>query len=66
MAEYFRVESARLDGEIVHLDAVGRPQFFDLLRRQSPQHLCAFDVLLLMVAICASCLWWSENRFSAA
>jgi ATP-dependent DNA ligase len=27
---------AILDGEIVHLDSNGRPQFYHLLRRRSP------------------------------
>ena len=38
---------AVLDGEIVHLDAAGRPQFYDLMRRRSPQHFIAFDLLWL-------------------
>jgi bifunctional non-homologous end joining protein LigD len=38
---------AILDGEIVHLDAAGKPQFYDLLRRRSPQHFVAFDLLWL-------------------
>jgi bifunctional non-homologous end joining protein LigD len=36
---------AILDGEIVHLGSDGRPQFYDLLRRRSPQQFVAFDVL---------------------
>jgi bifunctional non-homologous end joining protein LigD len=28
---------AVLDGEIVHMGADGRPQFYDLLKRRSPQ-----------------------------
>jgi bifunctional non-homologous end joining protein LigD len=39
------VSSAILDGEIVHLDANGLPQFYDLMRRRSPQHFYAFDLL---------------------
>lgn len=38
---------AILDGEIVHLDAAGRPQFYHLLRRRSPQYFVAFDLLWL-------------------
>jgi len=38
---------AILDGEIVHLDAEGKPQFYDLLRRRSPQYFVAFDLLWL-------------------
>lgn len=38
---------AVLDGEIVHLDAVGKPQFYHLIRRRSPQYFVAFDLLWL-------------------
>ena len=38
---------AVLDGEIVYLDAEGKPQFYDLMRRRTPQHYYAFDVLWL-------------------
>jgi bifunctional non-homologous end joining protein LigD len=38
---------AVLDGEIVHLDAAGRPQFYDLMRRRPPQQFVAFDLLWL-------------------
>jgi len=38
---------AILDGEIVKLDADGRPQFYDLMRRRGPFALVAFDVLVL-------------------
>jgi bifunctional non-homologous end joining protein LigD len=38
---------AILDGEIVHFDAAGKPQFYDLLRRRSPQYFVAFDLLWL-------------------
>src|ERR1700730_19115092 len=38
---------AILDGEIVHLNADGKPQFYDLLRRRSPQYFVAFDLLWL-------------------
>jgi len=36
---------AVLDGEIVHLDAAGKPQFYDLMRLRTPQHFYAFDLL---------------------
>jgi hypothetical protein len=36
-----------LDGEIVHLDTDGKPQFYDLLRRRTPQQFVAFDLLWL-------------------
>lgn len=36
---------AVLDGEIVYLDPDGAPQFYDLMRRRTPQHFCAFDLL---------------------
>ena len=38
---------AVLDGEIVHLDAQGKPRFYDLMRRRNPQHYYAFDLLWL-------------------
>ena len=38
---------AILDGEIVCLDAAGKPQFYDLLRRHGDPILYAFDVLWL-------------------
>jgi len=38
---------AVLDGEIVHLDAEGKPQFYELMRRRTPQHYYAFDLLWL-------------------
>jgi bifunctional non-homologous end joining protein LigD len=38
---------AALDGEIVHLDAEGKPQFYELMRRRTPQHYYAFDVIWL-------------------
>src|SRR5579884_3741451 len=39
--------SAVIDGEIVRLDAEGRPQFYDLLRRRGEPVFYAFDVLWL-------------------
>lgn len=39
------IEDAVLDGEIVHIGADGRPLFYDLMRRRSPQHFYAFDLL---------------------
>ena len=41
------VKNAILDGEIVHLDAAGKPQFYSLLRRRSPQQFIAFDLVWL-------------------
>ena len=38
---------AVLDGEIVHLDEQGKPRFYDLMRRHTPQHYYAFDLLWL-------------------
>src|SRR5215470_10804683 len=38
---------AALDGEIVHLDKDGKPQFYRLLYRRSPQYFVAFDLLWL-------------------
>ena len=37
LAECLSVRDAVLDGEIVHLDSEGKPQFIPLLRRHSPQ-----------------------------
>src|SRR3954454_15635047 len=39
--------STLLHGEIVYLDADGRPQFYDLLRRRDPVYYYAFDLLEL-------------------
>jgi len=47
ISECIRVENAILDGEIVHLDPAGKPLFYPLLRRRSPQQFVAFDVLWL-------------------
>src|SRR5205807_1398428 len=40
-------ESAVLDGEIVYLGSDGRPEFYNLMRRRTPQHFYAFDILWL-------------------
>ena len=45
--ECMKVNDAVLDGEIVHLDGQGKPQFYSLLRRRSPQQFIAFDLLWL-------------------
>ncbi len=37
--------AAVLDREIVHIGPDGKPRFYDLMRRRSPQHYYAFDVL---------------------
>jgi bifunctional non-homologous end joining protein LigD len=42
-----KAESAVLDGEIVYLGGDGRPEFYNLMRRRSPQHFYAFDILWL-------------------
>jgi ATP-dependent DNA ligase len=39
---------AVFDGEIVCLDASGRPQFYDLLRRRGAPVFYAFDLLWLV------------------
>jgi bifunctional non-homologous end joining protein LigD len=36
---------AVIDGGIVHLGPDGMPRFYDLMRRRSPQHFYAFDML---------------------
>src|SRR5207237_342075 len=38
---------AVLDGEIVCLGPDGKPEFYKLMRRRSPQHFYAFDILWL-------------------
>ncbi len=47
VAEEAHARRVVLDGEIVHLSDDGRPQFYDLMRRRSPQHFYAFDILYL-------------------
>lgn len=38
---------AVLDGEIVYLDEIGRPQYRPLVARRRPQHFYAFDLVML-------------------
>ena|SRR5438046_2376523 len=45
LAATLPVENAVLDGEVVHLDGEEKPQFYDLLRRRSPQQFVTFEVL---------------------
>ncbi len=47
LADCIPVRDAILDGEIVHLDEQGKPQFMPLLRRRSPQQFVAFDIVWL-------------------
>jgi bifunctional non-homologous end joining protein LigD len=47
MAACIEGASAVLDGEIVFLGSDGRPEFYNLMRRRSPQHFYAFDILWL-------------------
>ena len=47
LAEYVRVESAVMDGEVACLDDSGRPVFRDLLFRRRPCVFVAFDLLFL-------------------
>ena len=47
MAACLAVQNAILDGEMVHLDVEGKPQFLSLLRRRVPQQFVAFDILWL-------------------
>jgi ATP-dependent DNA ligase len=47
MADCLNAESIVLNGEIVHLGKDGRPEFYSLLHRRSPQYFCAFDVVWL-------------------
>jgi hypothetical protein len=46
-------DDAVLDGEIVKLDEIGRPQFYDLMRRRGPFAFVAFDMLALSCLRCA-------------
>jgi bifunctional non-homologous end joining protein LigD len=39
--------TAVLDGEVACLDADGKPQFYELMRRQIAPTFCAFDLLWL-------------------
>jgi ATP-dependent DNA ligase len=47
MAASLETKSAVLDGKVVYLGDDGRPEFHSLMRRRSPQHFYAFDVLCL-------------------
>ena len=47
VSPFLRVQNAIIDWEIVYLGASGKPQFYSLLRRRSPQHFVAFDSLWL-------------------
>jgi bifunctional non-homologous end joining protein LigD len=47
VAACIEAESAVIDGEIVYLGGDGRPEFFNLMRRRSPQHFYAFDIDIL-------------------
>jgi bifunctional non-homologous end joining protein LigD len=47
MAACIQAEDAVLDGEIVYLGSDGRPEFYSLMRRRTPQHFYAFDILCL-------------------
>ena len=47
IADHIQIHEAILDGEIVHLDGEGNPQFYSLLRRRSPQQFVAFDIAWL-------------------
>ncbi len=47
VSEAFAGREAILDGEIVHIGPDGKPRFYDLMRRRSPQHFYAFDLLWL-------------------
>jgi bifunctional non-homologous end joining protein LigD len=41
------LRDAIVDGEIVYLGLDGAPLFYDLMRRRTPQHFYAFDLLYL-------------------
>jgi bifunctional non-homologous end joining protein LigD len=45
LAAALPARDAVLDGEIVRLGPDGAPLFYDLMRRRSPQHYFAFDLL---------------------
>jgi ATP-dependent DNA ligase len=47
LATCIEAESAVLDGEIVYLGSDGRSEFYNLMRRRTPQHFYTFDILWL-------------------
>jgi ATP-dependent DNA ligase len=47
VAACIKAENAVIDGEVVYLGGDGRPEFYNLLRRRTPQHFYAFDILWL-------------------
>jgi bifunctional non-homologous end joining protein LigD len=44
IAKELKVKDAVLDGEIVALDAAGKPAFYDLMKRQSQPVYYVFDI----------------------
>ena len=52
---------AILDGEIVCLDAAGKPQFYDLMRQRGEPVFYVFDVLWLDGEDCAAVRLWSGS-----
>jgi ATP-dependent DNA ligase len=57
MAACIQAKSAVLDGEIVFLRSDGRPEFYDLMRRRSPQHSTLSTSFGWMVKTFAVCRW---------
>jgi bifunctional non-homologous end joining protein LigD len=47
VASAFRAREAILDGEIICMDAQGRPRFYDLMFRRGEPRLALFDILWL-------------------
>jgi hypothetical protein len=45
VAAILEIDEAIIDGEVVAVDATGRPQFYDLLRRAQAPAYVAFDLL---------------------
>jgi bifunctional non-homologous end joining protein LigD len=47
MALNIEAQNAVCDGEIIYRGSDGRPEFYNLMRRRTPQHFYAFDILWL-------------------
>lgn len=47
IAQELRVQNAIFDGEVIAMDATGRPIFNKMLRREGPFHYVVFDLLWL-------------------
>jgi ATP-dependent DNA ligase len=66
MSACLQAESAVLDGAIVFLGSDGRPEFYNLMRRRTPQHFYAFDILWLDGKDLRGLPLLERNRYCAA